>query len=143
MVVSEPGKTAPEDTVVRTVITRLDSQVVSNPEYLASQAMGMLFGNLGRAIAQSVPEKHAIFTANVVITARNQKTGRVITEDGLAEHKIDALRANKQMIEEALVRATQEAMGRLVIRLTGGVPPDRAPTAPETDKLVEDQGFVN
>lgn len=143
MVVSEPGKTAPEDTVVRTVITRLDSQVVSNPEYLASQVAGALFGYLGRAMAQSVPEKHAIFTANVVITARNQKTGRVITEDGLAEHKIDALRANKQMIEEALVRATQEAMGRLVIRLIGGVPPDRAPTAPETDKLVEDQGFVN
>ena len=141
MVVSEPDKIAPGDTVVTTVITRLDAQVVPNPEYLVAQTVGRMFGRFGSAIAKNVPQQYAIFTANIVIMARDQKTGRIITEDGLAEQKVDARQANQRMLAQALARAAQEATERLFIRLIGGVPPDRTVTASETDRLVEPPSF--
>lgn len=125
MVVSEPNAIAPEDTVVTVVITRDDQQVVENPEFKSAQMARALFGGLGQMVTQGVASHVAVHTAHVAVTARQGHTGPSITETGVNETTEDSVKAGTWIGDAALQRATEDAAGRLIIRLAGGTPPAR------------------
>jgi len=122
------GRIGPDDTIVTAAIIRLNSNRVDNPEYAGAQIANQLFGGLMKNITGKIPQFFTNIDSEVLISAKDRKSGLTTTETGhgrvkLKDHDGDTNAAFRQALDLAFANGTS----RLVIRLAGGVPPPWQP----------------
>ena len=135
IVVTEPVDCEDYDVLVTGRISRYLKRQTVNPDYQGAEIARQIFGGLvGVHIpTQHIPQMLAIYDAEVTLNARDRATGSVVLEAGAATLKTESFVSESDARGNALQAATSEAVNRLIVRLSGSVPPPR-PIAGQQDK---------
>lgn len=118
------GETAnTSDAVVTAAVIRFDTQQINNPDYAGAQIANQIFGGLLKGITQNIKPFFTIYDVEVMVNSKDGSSGAVITATGRSMVKVMDYVNQNMAAMQAIKQAFSDGAGRLVIRLSGGVPP--------------------
>jgi len=119
------GQPRTGERIVSVVVSRLSDRVIDNPDHAGSDMARQFFGGLVDAAMANIPKKLIEANANIAIVVNDNAGGRV-SEAAEVTYRTDAKKGSDAARSRAISEALTDASGRLVTRISGGIPSKKA-----------------